>query len=146
VTPTIPELLLGCAAALSKPVRDEDAGAFAEARLMTVATINLLVAQECATGVAVRVWENAALRTVLTQAAALYGAAYGEAAAIEDGDLSLSALDEANFRLRRLQIRLHEAVEAAADGAMDRKILALYRDMAERRALTLPVRPAAQNP
>lgn len=145
MTPTVPELLMGCAAALSKPAREEDAGAFAEARLMTVATINLLVAQECATGVAVRIWENAALRTVLTQAAALYGAAYGEASAIGDGDLSLSALDEANFRLRRLLIRLHEAVEAAADGAMDRNILALYRDMAERRALTLPARQVTRD-
>jgi hypothetical protein len=144
MTPTIPELLMGCAAALSKPGRAEDDGAFADARLHTVATINLLVAQECATGVAVRVWENAALRAMLMQAATAYGTVYGEAAAIDDGELSLSALDEANFRLRRLLIHLHEAVEAACDDAMDRKILALYRDMAERRTLTLPAKPAAQ--
>jgi hypothetical protein len=144
MTPTIPELLRGCAAALSKPVRAEEAGAFADARLSTVATINLLVAQECATGVAVRLWENAALRAVLMQAAAVYGAAFGEAAAIEDGELSLAALDEANLRLRRLLIRLHEAVEAASDEPMDRKILALYRDMAERRTLTLPAKPATR--
>jgi hypothetical protein len=138
MTPTIPELLKGCAAALSKPVHAEDAGAFADARLQTVATIDLLVAQECATGIAVRVWENAALRAVLMQAATRYGATFAEAAAIDDGELSLSALDEANFRLRGLLIRLHEAVEATADQVMDRKILALYRDMAERRTLTLP--------
>ena len=95
MTPTIPELLGACAAALSKPVRAEDAGAFADARLQTVATINLLVAQECATGVAVRLWENAALRAVLMQAATGYGAAFGKAAKIDDGELSLSALDEA---------------------------------------------------
>ena len=145
MTPTIPELLGACAAALSKPVRAEDAGAFADARLQTVATINLLVAQECATAVAVRLWENAALRAVLMQAATGYGAAFAEAAEIDDGELSLSALDEANFRLRRLLIRLHEAAEAAVDEAMDRKILALYRDMAERRTLTLPARPATKD-
>ena len=145
MTPTIPELLKGCAAALSKPMRAEDAGAFADARLQTVATINLLVAQECATAVAVRLWENAALRAVLTQAATAYGAVYGEAVAIDDGELSLSALDDANLRLRRLLIRLHEAVEAAVDEAMDRKILALYRDMAERRTLTLPSKPATKD-
>ena len=145
MTPTIPELLKGCAAALSKPMRAEDAGAFADARLQTVATINLLVAQECATAVAVRLWENAALRTVLMQAATAYGSVYGEAAAIDDGELSLSALDDANLRLRHLLIRLHEAVETAADQPMDRKILALYREMAERRILTLPSKPATKD-
>jgi hypothetical protein len=145
MTPTVAELLMGCAAALAKPMRTEDTGAFADARLQTVAAINLLVAQECTTGVSVRVWENAALRAVLTQAAGAYGAAYDEAVAIDDGDLSLSALDQANLRLRRLLIRLHEAVEAAFDEPMDRKILALYRDMAERRTLTLPAKPVTQD-
>jgi hypothetical protein len=145
MTPTVPELLMGCAVALSKPTQAEDSGAFADARLLTVATINLLVAQECATGAAVRVWENAALRAILMQAAAAYGGAYGKAAAIDDGDLSLSALDQANLRLRRLLIGLHEVVEAAADQPMDRKILALYREMAERRALTLPAKPVKQD-
>jgi len=145
MTPTIPELLGACAAALSKPVRAEEAGAFADARLPTVATINMLVAQECATSVAVRLWENAALRTMLMQAATAYGTVYGEAAAIDDGELSLLALDEANFRLRRLLIRLHEAAEAAVDEAMDRKILALYREMAERRILTLPPKPVTKD-
>ncbi len=144
MTPTAPEILAGCAAALSKPLSAEDAGAFAAARVLTAATLTMLVAQECATGSAVRLRENAALRALLTDAALAYGAAYSEAGTIGDGDLSLAALDQANARLRRLLIRLHEAVEAAADGAMDRKILALYRDMAQRRALKLPVnKPAA---
>ena len=55
-----------------------------------------------------RAWENAALRAVLMQAAAGYGAAFADAAAIDDGELSLPALDEANYRLRRLLIRLLE--------------------------------------
>lgn len=138
MTPTAPELLAGCAAALAATPSVEDAGLFLAARLRTVATINALVAQECAAGTAVRVWENAALRSLLVDAAAKYGAAFAEAKSIDDGDLSLAALDGANAKLRRLVIRLHEAVEAAADHDLDRKILALYRVMAERRELKLP--------
>jgi hypothetical protein len=138
MTPTAPELLAGCAAALSAVPNAEDAGLYTATRLRTVATINVLVAQECATGAAVRTWENAVLRSLLVEAAAKYGAAYTDAESIDDGDLSLAALDSANARLRRLLIRLHEAVEAAADQKLDRTILATYREMARRRELRLP--------
>ena len=138
MTPTAPELLAGCAAALAAVPNAEDAGLFMATRLRTVATINVLVAQECASGSAVRVWENAALRSLLGEAAARYGEAYADAGLADDGDLSLGALDNANARLRRLLIHLHEAVEAASDYKLDRKILALYREMARRRQLKLP--------
>lgn len=138
MTPTAPELLAGCAAALAAVPNAEDAGLFMATRLRTVATINVLVAQECATGAAVRVWENAALRSLLGEAAARYGEAYADAGSADDGDLSLGALDSANARLRRLLIHLHEAVEAASDHKLDRMILALYRQMAQRRELKLP--------
>ena len=138
MTPTAPELLAGCAAALSAVPNAEDAGLYTATRLRTVATINVLVAQECATGAAVRTWENAVLRSLLVEAAAKYGAVCTGAESIDDGDLSLAALDSANARLRRLLIRLHEAVEAAADHKLDRKILATYREMARRRELRLP--------
>ena len=137
MTPTVPELLAGCAAALAAVPATEDTGLFTATRLRTVATINVLVAQECALGTAARVWENAALRAVLVEAASKYGAAYAEAAAISDGDLSLAALDDANAKLRRLLIGLHAAAEAAADHKLDRMILALYREMAARRELKL---------
>ena len=138
MTPTAPELLAGCAAALSAVPNAEDVGLYTATRLRTVATINVLVAQECATGGAVRIWENAALRSLLVDAAAKYGAACADAGSIDDGDRSLAALDDANARLRRLLIGLHEAVEAAFDQKLDRKILALYREMARRRELKLP--------
>ena len=138
MTPTAPELLIGCAAALAAAPNAEDAGLFAATRLRTLATLNVLVAQECANGPAARVWENAALRSLLVEAAEKYGAAFAEAASIADGDLSLIALDGANARLRRLLIDLHEAAESAADYRLDRTILALYREMARRRALRLP--------
>lgn len=138
MTPTAPELLAGCAAALSAVPNAEDAGLFTATRLRTVAIINVLVAQECVMGSAVRVWENGALRSLLIEAAANYGAAFAEAGAIDDGDLSLAALDGANAKLRRLLIRLHEAVEAASDHQLDRIILGLYRELARRRELKLP--------
>jgi len=143
MTPTAPELLAGCAVALSAQPNAEDAGVFMATRLRTVATLNVLIAQECATGSAVRAWENAALRALLVEAGANYGHDFAAARAIDDGDASLAALDSANARLRRLVIRLHEAVEANDDHKLDRAILALYRQMAERRELKLPAaRPA----
>jgi hypothetical protein len=138
MTPTAPELLAGCSAALSAQPQAEDAGVYMAARLRTVAVIQALVAQECATGTAARVWENAALRSLLIEAAAQHGPVFGEARTIGDGDMSLAALDDANAKLRRLLIRLHEAVETAADYQLDRSILALYREMARRRELKLP--------
>jgi hypothetical protein len=138
MTPTAPELLAGCAAALVAVPNAEDGGLFTATRLRTVATINVLVAQECAISSAVRSWENAALRSLLAEAAGTYGAVFAAAATINDGDLSLTALDGANARLRRLLIGLHEAAEDAADHKLDRTILALYREMAHRRELRLP--------
>ena len=143
MTPTAPELLAGCAAALATPLRPEEAGLFGAARQLTAATINGLVAQECADGAAVRVWENAALRACLAEAEPAYGADFAQAADIGDGDLSLAALDVANARLRRLLIQLHEIVEERVDRAYDRKILKLYRDMAHRRELKLASKPAS---
>ncbi len=143
MTPTAPELLAGCAAALSAVPNAEDGGLFTATRLRTIATLNVLVAQECASASAVRVWENAALRALLVEAGGKYGAVFSEASSIDNGDLSLAALDDANARLRRLLIRLHEAVEDASDHKLDRTILALYREMARRRELKLPGEPPA---
>jgi hypothetical protein len=143
MTPTVPELLVGCATALSSQPSAEDAGLYTATRLRTVATLNVLIAQECAVGSAVRVWENSALRLLLLGAAAKYGQEFAEAHSIDDGDCSLATLDQSNAELRRLVIRLHGAVEAAGDHKLDREILALYRVMAERRELKLPAaRPA----
>jgi hypothetical protein len=142
MTPTAPQLLNGCLAALSTPTSAEETGAFAVGKIAIAAMLDALAAQECATGSAVRVWENAALRTVLAEAAAPYdktlGASLGSAAEIGDGDYSLAALDQANAELRRRLIGLHEKVEAAGDHDLDRRILALYREMAVHRMLHLP--------
>ena len=137
MTPTAIDLLNGCIRTLAAPPRPEDAGMFATARLRTVALINRLVAIECTNGTAVRVWENAALRSLFAQEAAKYPAVAG-ASDIGDGDFSLEALDAANAKLRRSLIQLHEAAELGRDTVLDRTILALYREIARRRELNLP--------
>jgi hypothetical protein len=138
MTPTATDLLNGCIQTLVAPPRPEDAGVFLTARMRTVALINRLVALECESGSAVRVAENAAIRLLLAQAGSKYEALAGAAATVGDGDYSTEALDAANARLRRLLIELHEAVELAGDKALDRKIIKLYREIAERRELKLP--------
>jgi hypothetical protein len=132
MTPTAPELLMGCVAALSTPPAEEDGIVYATGKIGLVAILDFFCAQECASGIAVRASENAALRSVL-----------GSRSNIDDGDLSLAAMDAANAELRRRVIHLHETAEAAGDTATDRKILALYREMAARRTLHLPPSSAA---
>jgi hypothetical protein len=138
MTPTATELLNGCIQTLVTPPRPEDAGVFLTARIRTVALISRLVALECAGGSAVRVCENAAIRSLLAEAGSTHAALARTAAAVSDGDYSIEALDAANARLRRLLIELHEAVELAGDKALDRRIIKLYREIAERRELKLP--------
>jgi hypothetical protein len=137
MTPTASDLLNGCILTLTATPRPEDAGLFATARLRTVAIINRLVAIESAQGTAVRVWENAALRSLFAEVATKYPAVSG-ASDIADGDFSLKALDAANAKLRQFAIQLHEAAELAGDATLDRRILKLYREIARRRELNLP--------
>lgn len=144
MTPTAVDLLAGCILTLATAPRVEDAGSFAIARVRTVALINKLVAIECADGAAVRVWENAALRSLIAEAAPNYAGLPDAAVETSDGDYSLKALDAANATLRKLLINLHEAVELARDTELDRKILKLYREIARRRELYLPpIKPSA---
>ncbi len=142
MTPTAQDLLSACIMTLATPPRPEDAGLFAAARLRLVALTNKLAALEAADAAAIRVRENAALRTILAEAGPAHGIAADKLPG--DGDYSIATLDAANAALRRLLIRLHEAAEQASDRALDRKILKLYRDMAGWRELHLPpVKPAS---
>lgn len=143
MTPTAVDLLTGCIKTLTAPVAAEDAGLFLTARMRTVASLNRLVALECAQGAAVRIAENAAIRSLVAEAGSRYSTLAEVAAATSDGDCGIETLDAANAKLRRLLIELHEAVERAGESELDRKILTLYRWMAERRQLPLPsARPA----
>jgi hypothetical protein len=137
MTPTVPELLNGCMLTLMTPPRAEDAGLFSAARLRLIALVNKLVALESADGAAVRVWENAALRTLIAEAGSRHGVLPGDTVETADGDYSLVVLDAANAKLRRLLIRLHEAAEEAGDTELDCRILKLYCETARRRELHL---------
>lgn len=143
MTPTVPELLQGNFIALIEPPPPESSGDFLQSRVAVTGMISLLCAQEAERGIAARVWENGAIRALLSDAAPTYGAAFAEAANGEDTDLSLAAMDAANAALRRALIALHIAVETARDAALDTVIRRLYVQMAEARRLDLPPLPAS---
>jgi hypothetical protein len=142
MTPTVPELLLGNFLCLMEPPPPESSGEFLQSRIAVTGMIAMLCAQEAERGIAARVWENGAIRAVLSDAADAYGERFSDAAKGADDDLSLAALDASNAALRRTLIDLHIAVEAARDGALDTAIRALYVRMADARRLDLPPLPA----
>ncbi|HWA60095.1 MAG TPA: hypothetical protein VG939_01910 [Caulobacteraceae bacterium] len=141
MTPSLPEILRGQAVALSTPMPPEATGDYMAGRFGMLASLAILASQEAERGPAARVWENNALRQLFGRVAGAYDARLdgrlSAAAATADTEFTWSALDAANADLRRVLIALHEAVEAANDAALDREILALYRDMAHERRLEL---------
>lgn len=142
MTPTLPDILVGNFLCVAEPPPPESAGEFMAGKVAVVALLSLLAAQEAERGLAARVRENATLRTVLNEAATVYGQAFAAAAAdAPDGDFTLAALDRSNAVLRRSLIALHAAVEDARDTARDQAILRLYRDMAHARRLDMPPLP-----
>ena len=143
MTPTVPELLLGNMLCFADPPPQENLGDFFASRVGVTGMISMLCAQEAERGIEARVWENLAIRELLSGAAIRYGADYAAAAGAEEGDLTLTALDRENADLRRALIRLHEAVENAGDTARHHDILRLYVQMADARRLDLPSAPAA---
>ena len=141
MTPSLPDILVGNFLCVAEPPPPESAGEFMAGKVGVVALLSLLAAQEAERGLSARVWENAAIRAVLAEAAGIYGAAFAEAGKGTDTDFTLSALDRANAALRRSLITLHEAVEAAGDTARDHAILRLYGQMADARRLDMPPLP-----
>lgn len=141
MTPSLPDIVRSYAIARSSPLPAEAAGAYTAGRAGILSMLAMLAAQEAERGIAATLWENAALRALFADAAGAWdgplGGALARAAAARDEDMSLSALTAANADLRRSLIALHEAVEAASDAALDRRILALYVEMAAARHLDL---------
>lgn len=142
MTPTVPEILLGNFLCMLEPPPPEAMGEFLQGRVSVIGMLSMLCAQEAESGIAARVWENGAIRALLTRAAPTYGEAFARAAEGEDVDFSLTAMDAANAGLRRALIDLHIAVEAARDAALDDEIRQLYVQMANARRLDLPAMPA----
>lgn len=140
MTPSVPEILRGCVIALASPAPPESAGDFAAGRVGLASTLLMMCAQEADRCVAAAIAENADMRALFATAGAHDPALDGrlaQAAGEIDTDLTITGLDAANARLRRLLIALHEAVEAAGDAALDRRIIELYGRMARGRRLEL---------
>ena len=143
MTLATPELLMGCFAALSAPPPPESSGEFMAGTVGAVALIVLLAAQETETAAAVRNAENglirALFRDVLADGSAEDLRAHLTACvAQDDGDLSITALDAANARLRTALIELHIHAEIAGLRSLEGRILRLLCDGAQRRELVLP--------
>jgi hypothetical protein len=140
MTPSVREVLQGCAVALATPPSPDAGPAYAASRAGIVSLLMNLAAQEAERCAGAAIAENADIRAVFAASAA-YDAAMGgrlAAAAVgTDTDLSVRALDAANAGLRRLLIELHERVEDAGDAQANRAIIALYGRMAAGRRLVL---------
>ena len=132
MNPTLTDVMIGQAVALSAPQPPEAGGDYMASRLGMIALIATLAAQEAERGAAARVWENAAIQALLERAGAPIA---GEGAA---DDFSWSGMDRRNAALRRALIGLHEAAEIEGDRALQSEILELYVAMAEVRRLDLP--------
>ena len=150
MNPTPSELLVGNFMALITPPPPESMGEFLAGKVSVTGMISLLMAQEAERGIAVRVEENRAIRALLAEAAdggwaPALSSRLAALGAGEDADLRLAAVDAANAVLRQGLIDLHDTVfarEGPQRAARDRRIVALYVDMAQARRLDLPPLPA----
>ena len=141
MTPTAPELLMGNFLCLIDPPPPEAMGEFLAGRVAITGLISLLAAQEAERGIEARLWENSAIRAVLSRSALDYGERFRDASRGHDTDFTLTALDKANAALRRHLISLHEMAENKGDTKLHQEIIALYVKMAEARRLDLPPLP-----
>ena len=129
MTPALPDILIGQAAALATPLPPEAQGEYLAGRVGIMAMLAGLAAQEADRGPAARVWENRAIAELIAKA--------GKAVPAVNDDLTWRGLDAENARLRRRLIEIHEAAEAAGDRTLQGKILQLYVEMAAARRLVL---------
>lgn len=148
MNPTVPEVMMGALAAMSEPPNEDNAGDFTVGKLTVIGLLSFLCAQEAEKGAAVRHAENEAIRALFREA--VEGGWGGEKsetlarlAQTADRDLTLTALDAANAKLRAALIDLQTACEASGDVARQRRILELLLDSARARRLTLPGEPAS---
>jgi hypothetical protein len=119
--------------------------AFAQGQVGLIGFMLTLVANEYERGADLRVNENRAMRSFFADAARgvhdpTLKSKLETAAKTDDASLRISALNQANWELRRLLIELHAYVETqAGDGArkLERTIWAVLRNMADQRMVKL---------
>ena len=124
-----------------EPPPPESMGEFMAGKVAVTAMISLLAAQEAERGIEARLWENSAIRSVLSRSWLDYGERFKAASKGHDSDFTLAKLDAANATLRRELIALHELAESREDTTLHKEIIALYVKMAEARRLDLPPLP-----
>jgi hypothetical protein len=139
MTPSVSDILVGNFLCMAEPGPPEQQGEFMAGKVGVVALLSLLAAQEAERGAAARVTENAAIREILSDAAADYGLERNWPA--DPVELTIGGLDRVNAALRLALISLHEAVEKRGDTVRHASILRLYAQMAELRRLDLPPLP-----
>lgn len=119
---------------------------YSQGAVSLVAFMMILSAQEYERAADIRVAENNDMRALFTSLAAQVDnaelkAKLETAAATMDSSLKISALDAANYELRRLLISLQIYVEAQPGEdarAAEKRIWQTLRALADRRALKLP--------
>ncbi len=116
---------------------------FAQGQIGLIGMMLTLVANEYERGADLRANENKEIRALFSELApavkdASLKARLETAAAAHDGSLRISALNVANYGLRRLLAELHAHVESQeGKRAAERRIWTLLRKIAERRLVTL---------
>ena len=141
MTPSVREVLQGCAITFAAPPPADAGPEFGASRRGIATMLIMLAAEEAEREAGAAIVENAAIRALFDRAGAYDAALAGRlkaAAAAKDESLTIPALEAANADLRRLLIELHSRIEEAGDVALDAEILALYVAMAHGRRLSLP--------
>jgi hypothetical protein len=116
---------------------------YAQGTASLIAFMMMFAAQEYERGADIRATENSEMRALFKSLAPLVRDAdlkiHLEAAAItSDSSLKISALDTANYELRRLLISLHIHIEQQKDETAEKRVWQVLRAMADRRVLKLP--------
>lgn len=130
---------------LEEFLRDRIAPAIEDTYVSPMARLSAMVLRLCANGVddaaELRVEENAAIRAILGEAAALLRAPFARelqsAATSNDPGLKISVLDAENHRLRVLLVTVQAALEdstVAAAKALDQRIWQLLESAEAKRA------------
>jgi hypothetical protein len=112
-----------------------------------IAMLSMMAAQEYERGADIRAAENNDMRRLFTDIAALVDddslkTRLRAAAETKDASLTISALDAANYELRRLLIAAHTHIEQrpGADARdAERRIWAVLKASADRRLVRVPV-------
>jgi hypothetical protein len=145
VRPTLDRALEVCAATLMGDVAPHVAPSYRQASVLASGVVLTSVREELDRIASRRIEENACLRAIFREAAAVVAdpalrARLADASSSTDGDFRISALDAANDSLRALLIELHahvETLESQEARDLESRIWQELAASTERRRLSL---------